>query len=388
MSRLDNQRRLFLELIETLRPHWRRDPGLPARIQRWLAAHRAGSRDRRLYRELAYTALRVLPWIENAPPDVVVGIVAASAAPSAATEAFIAQFKLAPLPAHCDPGALLPEWLAEECPAALAPEQRAILLSRAPLWIRLQHPNAADAVQRELTAGGWTIARSPALATAWRLEGEGDLTRTAAYRDGHLEVQDIGSQLLLEIVRPSPGEHWLDACAGAGGKTLQLARMVAPTGTVVAHDIRSAALVELERRATRAGVRNLSMQSSPPGSGAVFDGVLVDAPCTGSGTWRRAPHLKWTSGVAAIARAAERQRRLLDQYSAYVKPGARLVYATCSLCRSENEAVVEAFLAAHPEFAAEPLAPIAPLEAGPFGLTILPAALDSDAFFVSAMRRS
>jgi 16S rRNA (cytosine967-C5)-methyltransferase len=387
MSRLDNQRRLFLELIETLRPHWRRDPGLPARIQRWLATHRAGSRDRRLYRELAYTALRVLPWIEHASPDEVVGIVAACAAPSPATEAFITAYALDPLPTRCEPALLLPAWLADECPAALAPVQRAALLTRAPLWVRLQHTSTAAAVGQELTAGGWRSAPSTVLPSAWRIEGDGDLTQTAAYRGGHIEIQDLGSQLLLETVRPALGEHWLDACAGAGGKTLQLAGMLGPAGTVVAHDIRPGALQELATRASRAGFRTVSTRSTPPSPGTQFDGVLVDAPCTGSGTWRRAPHLKWTTGADTIARAARRQRQLLDHFSGFVKPGGRLVYATCSLCRSENEAVVETFLDTHKNFQSGPLHPAADLRPGLLGLAILPADVDSDAFFVSALQR-
>ncbi len=387
MGRVENQRRLFLELIELMRPHWRRDPGLPARLNAWLAAHRAGSRDRRLYRELAYTSWRILPWIENAPPDELVAMVATCAHVEPATEAFVATYRLPALPPSCDPAQLLPDWLAQECPAALEPRQTSALLRRAPLWIRLTRATDAERVRGELEANGWSLRPFPELPLAWRLEGTGDVTKTDAYASGCFEVQDLGSQLLLEWVRPQAGETWLDACAGAGGKSLQLAGLLGPTGRVPSHDIRAAALQELERRAARAGLNTITIEKNRPPAKAQFDGVLVDAPCTGSGTWRRAPHLKWTTRPESIARAAARQNGLLAEFAGYVRPGGRLVYATCSLCGSENEAVIEAFLSGHPEFSVEQLAPAGGLLPGEAGLVILPADVDSDAFFVSALRR-
>lgn len=382
MDRLENQRRLFLELIETLRPHWHRDRALPARLQRWLAARRAGSRDRRLYRELTYTALRVLPWIESAPPDRLVGIVAACARRTPETAAFIAAYALPVLPPECDPARLIPEWFSAECPAAAAPAQRDALLRRAPLWIRRQTTDA-DALRAELENAGWTVEPSPLLPSAWRLEGEGDLTPLPAYRDGRFEVQDLGSQLVLASVQIGPGERWLDVCAGAGGKTLQLAGVLGPDGRVDAHDIREAALAELRQRVARAGLSNVSVTTAPRGD---YDGVLIDAPCTGTGTWRRAPHLKAVTRPANVAQAARLQGELLARWAPHARPGGRLVYATCSLCRTENEAVVERFLETHPGWHVEPVVPPAPLRAGPFGLTILPGDLDSDGFFVAVLR--
>jgi 16S rRNA (cytosine967-C5)-methyltransferase len=374
--------------VEQLRPHWRRDPGLPARLSAWLAGHRAGSRDRRLYRELAYTAWRILPWIEHAPPDEVVGIVAACARVEPATAAFIEAFRIDPLPEHCDPDQLLPAWLVSECPAALAPEQRTALLQRAPLWIRLRHPDDAEPVRTEFAARAWSAEILPSLPTAWKLAGDVDLTTTRAFAEGRFEIQDLGSQLLLEWVQPAHGSRWLDACAGAGGKSLQLAAQLGPTGTVFCHDVRRPALQELERRAHRAGITTIRVLPESPAKGETFDGVLVDAPCTGSGTWRRAPHLKWTTGPGQIARAAERQRQLLGQFARHVRPGGRLVYATCSLCRSENESVVEAFLQTCPDFQVERLPPTGGGRLGAFGLTLLPGDLDTDGFFVSALRRA
>lgn len=387
VARLENQRRLFLELIERLRPHWRRSAAQPALLRQWLAAHRAGSRDRRLYRELAYTTWHILPWVEHAAPDELVGVVAACAEVTPATADFIAAYRMEPLPARCDPARLWPDWLAEESPGAVSPAQQEALQRRAPVWIRLRQANEAAAVEAELTAGGWIVRPALALATAWRVEGPRDLTETSTFQEGRFEIQDLGSQLLLEWVRPQPGEAWLDACAGAGGKSLQLASLLGPDGQVHSHDIRPLALRELAARARRAGAANIQLLPRPPEPDATFDGVLVDAPCTGSGTWRRAPHLKWVVERSDIARAAARQQQLLERFSGHVRRGGRLVYATCSLCRSENEAVVQQFLERRSDFAVEPLPPTGGLLAGPLGLSILPADLDTDAFFVSALRR-
>jgi 16S rRNA (cytosine967-C5)-methyltransferase len=209
---------------------------------------------------------------------------------------------------------------------------------------------------------------------ALELLAEADVTKTAAWRDGLLEVQDLGSQLILGAADISHGERWLDACAGAGGKTLQLAALLGAEGHVDAYDIRPAALHELEVRAARAKVTRIAVLTAPvTGS---YDGVLVDAPCTGCGTWRRAPHLKWTTSASDVAKAAERQTALLAEFGARVRPGGRLMYATCSLSRMENEEVVAAFLSAHSNFVAD-----APAR------TILPATHNTDGFFVGALRR-
>jgi 16S rRNA (cytosine967-C5)-methyltransferase len=212
-----------------------------------------------------------------------------------------------------------------------------------------------------------------------------DLTPTEAFRSGSVEVQDLGSQLLLASVGVLPGGHWLDACAGAGGKSLQLARLVGPAGTVEATDIRPAALAELRQRATRARLANLRVTARP--ARAAYDGVLVDAPCSGTGTWRRAPHLKWVTRPEHLARAAARQAELLRQLAPLVRPGGLLVYATCSLARTENTAVITGFLRENPAFMPQP--PTADFGFAPAegGLTIWPARHDTDGFFVAALRR-
>jgi 16S rRNA (cytosine967-C5)-methyltransferase len=436
MSVAQNQQRILLGLLARLRPHWRRDRNLPARIQSLIAANRAfGSRDRRLYRELIYTALRYLPWIEPAlenRPDLAVRAIAWLAADSPATATFrqtlVADWppcpphleaKVADLAQRLGPplGGVLPEWFREHCPEAFEPEQTDALLRRAPLWLRLQTDDEA-LIDDEFRALGWQLHRSPALPGALRLLDEVDVTKSSAFRDGLIEIQDLGSQLLLEAAAITSGERWLDACAGAGGKTLQLARLLGPAGRIDAHDIRADALRELAARAARAGipvappdpamtaddvVRRLpaprrhepplhpspaapiTLVEKPAGD---YDGVLVDAPCSGSGTWRRAPHLKWTTTPQMIADAATRQRDLLDRFSRHVRPGGRLIYATCSLSRHENEDVVAAFLDAHRDFAAVEPAKSFGFSARAPGLTILPARHDTDGFFVASLRRT
>lgn len=383
MSVAHNQRRVLLGILDRLRPHWRTDRNLPARLRPLLADRRFGSRDRRLYRELAYTALRILPWIEDADEDAAIARIAAHARANADTLPFREAWAPA-VPDSLDPALLLPAWLRDECPAAFASDELAALLRRAPLWLRLQTDDTA-AVSAEFAELGWSPTPSSILPGAWRLEEEVAVDKTRAHQDGLVEIQDLGSQLILATQAIAPGERWLDACAGAGGKTLQLARLLGPTGHVDAHDIRPAALAELRKRAARAGLRNVATPGSLAPS---YDGVLVDAPCSGTGTWRRSPHLKWVTTPDDIRAAAKLQAEILARHAGRVRPGGRLIYATCSLCRSENTAVAAAFGTARPDFAPCPPAKtfgFAPDEAG--GLPILPARHDTDGFYVAVWRR-
>lgn len=410
MSRAGNQLRTLLDLLARLQPHWRSDRALPARIQTLLSGNRAfGSRDRRLYRELIYTALRHLPWIEPVlarDPDRTGQLVVWLSATGPATDGLRSEL-LPDWPAAAGTIAdratalntrsplagstpvfvardLVPPWIEQECPAALDAPLLDALLARAPLWLRVRVPRD-PAVLNEFTALGWTSASTDAWPSALQLREPVDATTTNAYRAGRFEVQDLGSQLVLASAEVPRGSRWLDACAGAGGKTLQLADLVGPEGHIDAHDVRANALAELATRAQRAGVRHITVHPAPPAG--TYDGVLVDAPCTGSGTWRRAPHLKWTTQPADIHAAAATQRALLDRFGTLVRPGGMLVYATCSLCRTENEAVVTAFLAGQPQFTCEPPRRDFGFARNEYGLPILPGRLDSDGFFVAHLRR-
>lgn len=364
----------------------RTDRNLPLRVQSLLRERSFGGRDRQLYRELLYTAVRHLPWFEGRPGDEIVTMAAALAGDTPATLPFKEKFAAAGLPAALRREDLLPAWLREECPQAFEPSQLEALNSRAPLWLRLQ-TNAPEKVFAEFQGRGWPWEQSAVLPGAVRMRTEADITATAAHRHGLFEVQDLGSQMILESIGIEPGGRWLDACAGAGGKTLQLARLLGSKGRVDACDIRPKALAQLRVRARRGGFENIGALGDPPVE-PLYDGVLVDAPCSGAGAWRRAPHLKWRTTPGDVASHAKRQQGLLDRFSRLIRPDGRLVYATCSLCRSENEGVVSAFLAANANFTPAPFARTFGFTPRGGGLLILPAAHDTDGFFVSTMRRA
>ena len=410
MSIAANQQRTLLTLLAALRPHWRTDRNLPARIQKQITSNRAfGSRDRRLYRELIYTTLRYLPWLEpslDTHPDLATRLIAWLAADSPATakfrsalisdwpatpasvsakSTFVAQQLNLPSP----PPPPFPDWFRspQHCPAAFESPHVDALLARAPLWLRLQTSNTA-VVLDEFTRLNWHYEFSPVLPTALQLLDEVDITQTSAYANGLVEIQDLGSQLLLESAALPPGGRWLDACAGAGGKTLQLAHLLGPAAEIHAHDIRPAALAELSARARRAHLKNIRILRTAPAAADLYDGVLVDAPCSGSGTWRRAPHLKWTTTPAQIADAAALQQKLLARFAQNVRPGGLLLCATCSLSRVENESVISTFLSTHPAFSLLPPPPPFAAAPTPHGLTFLPALHNTDGFFIAHLRRT
>jgi 16S rRNA (cytosine967-C5)-methyltransferase len=385
-----SQGRTFLQLFAALRPHVTTDRNLPSRLQQLLAREkRFGSRDRRLYRELLYTALRHLPWIDallaTASPDDAIRATAWLAAETPATHSFREHWTagwpevpatIAEKARHlsADPSLLLPDWFAEHCPAATQSPAFDALHTRAPLWIRLQTDDVAP-VLAEFTARNWPVRPAPVLANALEVLAEADLTTSDSYARGLIEIQDLGSQLLLAQLSPAPTGQWLDACAGAGGKTLQLARLLGTSGRVDAHDIRPQALDELGTRAARARIANIRILSGKPSG--TYDGVLIDAPCSGTGTWRRAPHLKWCTTSRTVTEAAGLQRSLLDLYAPLVRSGGLLVYATCSLSHVENDDVVAAFLSTHPEFT-----PATPAR------TLLPSDFNTDGYFVAPLRRA
>ncbi len=176
------------------------------------------------------------------------------------------------------------------------------------------------------------------------------------FREGFFEVQDEGSQLLPFLIDPKPTAKVLDACAGAGGKTLELSAIMKNRGEIFAADVNEVRLKELHKRAKRAGVSNVRIK--PVESIAdlaseftdCFDVVLIDAPCSGLGTIRRNPGMKWAVTEETVQELSEKQSQILQSSATLVKPGGRLVYATCTILREENEDVVERFVSKHPEF--------------------------------------
>lgn len=236
-----------------------------------------------------------------------------------------------------------------------------------------------------------TAARIPAPDPA---ERAGSVETIPAFSKGWFEVQDLGSQIAAACAGEVKGAQVLDYCAGGGGKTLALAAAMASTGQIYAYDAEARRLADTVRRAQRAGVRNLQVRSPVEpdplrGLSGKMDVVFVDAPCSGSGAWRRNPDTKWRLTPEALERRQADQAGVLADAAAFVKPGGRLIYVTCSVFCEENEDRVAAFLEIHGEFAVAP-----PPE--PFGcfstpdgyLRLAPHTADTDGFFVAVLARS
>jgi len=308
-----------------------------------------------------------------------------------------------------------PDWLDphfERAFGASREEEGAALAARAPVDLRVN--TLKTTVERALRAlEPLGAAPAPVLANALRLPAPHPTARAApveaapAFQKGWFEVQDLGSQIAAAAAGEIKGKQVLDYCAGGGGKTLALAAGMANTGQLYAYDADARRLSEAVKRAARAAVRNLQVRSPlKPGAlsdlEARMDVVFVDAPCTGSGTWRRHPDAKWRLRPAQLARRVEEQNAVLAEAARYVRPGGRLAYVTCSAFAEEDEDRVGAFLAAHPGFAATPaiaqvvgsgLASDAGLEqlAGRQSregfIRITPHSFGADGFFIAVLER-
>ena len=218
-------------------------------------------------------------------------------------------------------------------------------------------------VQKELKLAG--IAAEPTPYSPWglRIQGKPSLTKLDAFARGAIEVQDEGSQLLSLLVDPKRGEMVVDFCAGAGGKTLALGAAMRSTGRLYAFDTSAHRLEALKPRLARSKLSNVHPAAIAHErderikrlSGKI-DRVLVDAPCSGLGTLRRNPDLKWRQSPQAVAELVQKQTAILDSAARLVKSGGRLVYATCSVLPEENEQIAAAFSAAHPGFKPVPVA--------------------------------
>jgi 16S rRNA (cytosine967-C5)-methyltransferase len=239
----------------------------------------------------------------------------------------------------------VPDWLPEEMDV---PVELLRQWQRDPaLWIRVKSGSAASVATR---LGHCTATSlSP---TAFIYTGLKDLYRTPEFQGGEFEIQDLASQLVGLACAPKPGETWWDACAGEGGKTLHLADLMQNRGLIWASDRSARRLARLKERAARAKVFNY--RTAPWDGGAQlptrtkFDGILVDAPCSGVGTWQRNPHARWTTQPKDVRELAAVQAKLLDHVAGSLKPGGRLVYSVCTLTRAETTGVAEAFTTAHP----------------------------------------
>jgi 16S rRNA (cytosine967-C5)-methyltransferase len=317
-----------------------------------------------------------------------------------------------------------PEWLEPELSAHFGDgleEEMAALMAEAATDLRANTLKATRAqAQAALAAEGIVAEPTPLSPLGLRVAGRPPLASLACFKGGLIEVQDEGSQLVAILADAKPGQRVADFCAGAGGKTLAMAASMANKGKLVASDVLIGRVERAATRLNRAGVHNverrgLVSERDPwvKRHAGIFDRVLLDAPCSGSGTWRRNPDAKWRLKPADIEALIALQRRILESASRLAKPRGRLIYATCSLLRRENQDQVEWFLAGHPDFHLLPVAEVwraalgsaVPKDAtarpgegfgeelgegpgeGPY-LSLTPARHGTDAFFLAVLERA
>ncbi|MCC6211590.1 MAG: RsmB/NOP family class I SAM-dependent RNA methyltransferase [Burkholderiales bacterium] len=403
-ARLAHAERALAGLLDFARPA---DQAMSAYFRR----HRhLGRQDRGFIAETAFAVLRRRRSLEAAagsaaPRELAVaalvrvfGLSARALGSDADLAARVKAFSGRDLPPAVQ--ADLPDWLWERMTVAYGTHEAAAiarsLLEPAPLDLRVNLAKLTrDEAIAQLGLEGTATPYSPA---GIRLKGKPAINRHPLFLAGAVEVQDEGSQLLAYLLAPRRGEMVADFCAGAGGKTLALAMLMHGAGRIYAMDVSARRLRELAPRAARAGISNvhpivLAGEGDPRARrlAGKLDRVLVDAPCSGFGTLRRNPDLKWRHGAAAIAELAAKQGRILSAAARLLKPGGRLVYATCSVLPEENEAVADTFAAGHPEF--KPLSCAALLAAQRVAvdtgerLHLWPHRHGTDGFFAAAYER-
>jgi 16S rRNA (cytosine967-C5)-methyltransferase len=298
----------------------------------------------------------------------------------------------------------LPEWLEPYLVRVFGKgfeREMAALNAGAPIDLRVNLLKAdREAARRALAVEGIAVEPTPWSSIGLRLTERVPLSGLAAFKEGLVEVQDEGSQITALLVDARPGMRVVDFCAGAGGKTLALAAQMANRGQLVACDVSAQRLERAARRLRRAGVGNVERRVlAREGDKWVkrhagrFDRVMVDAPCLGTGTWRRNPGDKWRATPEQLADLMVRQQQILSSAARLVGPGGRLLYATCSVLREEGEAQADAFLVAEPEFSVVPAAHVwheviggvAP--GGDRFLRLTPARHGTDGFFVAIFER-
>lgn len=337
--------------------------------------HELGSRDRRFLSESLFSSFRWLGWTRPLGLSPAEGLAlswlldhtelhtALSAAARPAwgplggrsladqSAAVAAWFPHLPPPRPAD--LFFPEFAKSfDLPEASEVRLYESLQQRPPVWLRLRNP----AFRQTLAEAGRAFREHPALPGALALEAGtalGPLGSTGQY-----EVQDLASQAVVQSADPAPGSDWWDACAGAFGKALHLADRLGPSGKVLATDVRAEALHEGKKRARTDGIANVRSQLHDVAHDAPFtkqfDGVLVDAPCSGWGTWSRNADARWRSDPRDPAQKRNLQLRMLRNATQCVRPGGRLVYAVCTFTREETTGVLTRFRADVPQFIADP----------------------------------
>ena len=297
----------------------------------------------------------------------------------------------------------MPDWIMNRLLAQFGEDETMQLTDAlnqpAPLDLRVNTLKSdRDNAEAALTHAGIVCAPTLFSPLGLRMHKKPALQNMPIFKEGHVEVQDEGSQLLAQIVGAKRGDMVADFCAGAGGKTLALGAWMRNTGRLYAFDVSEKRLAKLKPRLARSGLSNVhpvliahENDAKVKRLAGKLDRVLVDAPCSGLGTLRRNPDMKWRQREQDLEELNTKQRSILASAARLVKPGGRLVYATCSLLDEENQAVVNDFLATHTEFSLRPMSEIAaeqklPLTLGDF-LQLLPHRQQTDGFFAAVLER-
>jgi len=415
----------------------RRRPAADA-LKDWGIAHRfAGSGDRAAIAGLVYDALRrksSSAWLmgESTPRAVLIGMLRRERQlDTAAIAALCSGARFAPAPLTEKETAALergfpsraaasiegdyPDWLDASLARVFGEERAAegaALASRAPLDLRVNLlAGSRDDVLTKLGHLAATPTRWSPVGIRIRLAPDAKSPAIHAepvFLKGQVEIQDEGSQLAVLLAGAKPGEQIVDLCAGAGGKTLALAAAMENRGQIYATDIDKRRLAPIHERIARAGARNTQVRTPLTARGGAdvvadlagrADLVMIDAPCTGTGAWRRNPDAKWRVRPGALAERIKQQDDVLERAGTLVKPGGRIAYVTCSVLAEENGDRVRAFLARHPEFSVEKPADVVNVlgeRAYLFrravlmseeGLLMTPRRTDTDGFFVAVLRR-
>ncbi|MFN0217858.1 MAG: RsmB/NOP family class I SAM-dependent RNA methyltransferase [Hyphomicrobium sp.] len=419
--------------IEVLDEVLNRHQPVSMSLQNWGKAHRfAGSGDRNAIGHMVYDGLRrkasaAHVMSADTPRAIVIGTLALQGAESAEIAEMCTGADHTPEPLSADERQRVegrdltaaPPWVAGDYPewlkgsfertfGANAALEGEALSQRAPADIRVNTLKATrekvlkalssfGAVETTYAPNGVRIAAPVGFARTPNLQAE------AAFQAGWCEIQDEGSQIAAALSGAGPRMQVLDLCAGAGGKTLAIAAAMQNTGQIFAYDADKMRLKPIFDRVRRNGVRNVQIlragdQAALDALGAKFDRVIVDAPCTGTGTWRRRPDAKWRLRPDALGVRRDEQKDVMAQAAKMVKPGGRLIYVTCSILIEENRDQVAAFLSADPEFRALPYAEVwretlasePPASADGSGdyLLLTPAQHGTDGFFIAILERA
>ena len=369
-----------------------RDEGAAADvlIQRFFKERRyAGSKDRKAIRELVFRAIRLCGERPESGRAAMLALAAADPQLAALFDnSAYGPASIAPdeVPA---PTKLFPDWMTPEISPVIAPDELPALVDRAPLDLRVNVARTSrDVMLREFPSG------QPTSLSPWgiRLPNDSPVSDHWAYGEGLIEIQDEGSQLVALACAEHPGELIIDLCAGAGGKTLALDAAVGGQVDILACDTNRARLERLEPRAQRAGA-TIATRLIDPGQEAAelsdfanrADCVLVDAPCSGSGTWRRNPEARWRLSDKRLQRLLTLQEHLLDVAATQIRPGGVLVYAVCSILRREGAGQVERFLERHPWVAEDICPPFGRSEGN--GRLLSPGRDGTDGLFIARLGR-